>query len=107
MNSENPVPPQMAEWLLNLPQQNVGTLYATIKTPLLPIYTEHKVRVWGQVCDGRDHKASVHLMLYNSWPNHGRGFTYVSWRAVPDNPDMNHHPRTGKVADPRPFNGIY
>lgn len=100
------VPAPMAEWLSSLPSQNVGTLYATIKTPFLPIYTEHRVEVWGQVCDGRDHKQAVHLMLHNRWPNHGKGYSYVSWRAVPDHPEANTYPRTGKVTDPKPYSGI-
>lgn len=103
MTSEYPPNAGMSAWLSGLPQQNCGTLYATIKTPGLPIYTEHKVDVWGQVCDGRDHKDAVHCMLWNRWPFHGKGFTYISWRAVPDNPSMNHHPRHGKVENPKPF----
>jgi hypothetical protein len=103
MDYQTPAP--IAQWLSTLPSQNVGTLYATIKTPFLPIYTEHRVEVWGQVCDGCDHRDVVHLMLYNKWPFHGKGFTYVSWRAVPANPEANTHPREGKVADPKPYSG--
>ena len=95
----------MSEWLSSLPSENVGKLYATIKAPGLPIYTEHKVEVRGQVCDGRDHRDTVHLMLYNKWPHHGCGYTYISWRAVPDNPEANKHPRQGVVTDPKPYSG--
>lgn len=102
----NTMPRPVAEWLANLPSENVGTIYATIKTPFLPIYTEHKVPVWGQVCDGTDNRAAVHLMLYNEWPNHGKGFTYVSWRAVPDNPKANKYPREGNVIHPVAYSGV-
>lgn len=89
-----------------LPSENVGTLYAIIKWPFLPIYTKHKVEVWGQVCDGCDHRDVVHLMLHNYWPLHGKGFTLVAWRAAPDNPKANKHPRKGKVENPKPYSGI-
>lgn len=104
MSLQTPAP--IANWLASLPSQNVGTLYAQIKTPSLPILTWHRVKVWGQVCDGRDHKDAVHLMLHNYWPNHGKGFTYVAWRAEPDNPEANKHPRQGDVADPKPYSGV-
>ena len=100
------VPAPVANWLARLPSQNVGTLYATIKTPFLPIWIEYKVDAWGQLCDGRDHRDMVHLMLYNKFPNHGKGFTYTSWRAVPDNPDANKYPRSGKVTGPLPYSGV-
>jgi len=99
------MPAPVANWLASLPSQNVGKLYARIKHPWLPITTEHKVEVWGQVCDGRDHKDAVHNMLYNRWPNHGKGYTYVSWRAEPDHPEANQYPRTGEVQDPKPYSG--
>lgn len=103
----NVVPHQIADWYASLPSQNCGTLYATIKIPFLPLYIEHRVEIWGQVCDGRDHRSSVHTaLLYNKFPNHGRGFTYVRWRAVPDNPEANTHPRSGEVENPRPYSGI-
>jgi hypothetical protein len=86
------IPPQLNSWLSALPSENIGTIYATIKTPFLPIYTEHRVEAWGQLCDGRDHRDAVHCMLYNYWPFHGKGFTYVSWPAVPDNPEANTNP---------------
>ncbi len=98
-------PAQMADWLSQLPTQNIGTFYAVIKTPFLPIYRKHKVPMWGQVCDGRDHYGAVHQMLYNGWPNRGKGFTYVSWEAVPDHPEENTYPRKGVVEDPRPYDG--
>lgn len=99
-------PQQVHSWLSQLPQQCVGDLYATIKDPLTRIPIEYKVDGWGQLCDGRDHKDMVHLMLYNKFPFHGRGFTYVSWRAVPDNPEQNTYPRTGKVENPKPYSGV-
>lgn len=102
----NSVPTPMANWLRSLPQQCVGALYATIKDPITQIGIEYRVEVWGQVCDGRDHKDIVHLMLYNRFPFHGKGFTYVSWRAEPDNPETNTYPRTGAVKDPKPYSGV-
>jgi hypothetical protein len=102
----NDVPAPMMDWLSKLPSQNIGTLYAIIKTPFLPIYTEHKVPLWGQVCDGQDHRSSVENMLYNYWPNHGKGFTYVSWRAEPDHPEANTYPRKGIVEKARPYDGL-
>lgn len=104
MNAD--VPPPMAAWYAQLPSQNVGTLYATIKDPITRIPLEYKVDGWGQLCDGQDHRGMVHLMLYNSFPNHGKGFTYVSWRCVPDNPEANTYPRTGKVSNPAPYSGV-
>lgn len=104
MTLQTPAP--MVNWLASLPSQNVGTIYAKIKTPFLPVYTWHRVEVWGQVCDGRDHRDAVHNMLYNYWPNHGRGFTYVAWLAKPDNPDANKYPRTGDVVGPKPYSGV-
>lgn len=98
-----PAPTQ--EWLSSLPSQNVGTLYAKIKDPITHIEIEYKVDGWGQLCDGTDHRMMVEYMLYNSFPFHGKGFTYVSWRAEPDNPEANKHPRTGKVENPKPFPG--
>lgn len=96
----------MQNWLSQLPSQNVGTLYATVKSPVLGIKKEFKVEVWGQVCDGRDHKDAVHLHLYNRFDDRGKGWTYISWRAVPDNPEANKHPRTGNVENPKPYSGI-
>jgi hypothetical protein len=106
MSNHNHAPEPMMNWLSSLPSQNVGTLYAKIKAPILPIYTWHKVPVWGQVCDGRDHKDAVHLMLYNHFPNHGKGFIYTAWRAEPDNPEANQYSRSGDVEDPKPYSGI-
>lgn len=92
--------------LNELPQQNVGDLYATIADPITHIGIEYRVDAWGQLCDGNDHKDAVHLMLYNEFPFHGKGFTYMAWRAKPNNPSQNTHPRTGKVKDPKPYSGI-
>ncbi len=105
MNATRPY--QMDEWYSKLPSDNCGKFYATIKTPFLPIYTEHLVPVWGQVCDGRPRKDTVHTaLLYNNFPNHGKGFTYVSWRTEPDNPEQNKYPRSGKIENPKPYSGI-
>lgn len=101
------VPHQMAGWFASLPNKYCGTLYATIKTPFLPIYTEYEVPIIGQVCDGEDHRRGVHTsLLYNKFPRHGKGFTYISWRAVPDNPDAHDRPRQGMVKNPKPYSGI-
>lgn len=99
-------PPAIHQHLAELPQQNVGDLYVTIKTPYLPIYKEYLLDGWGQLCDGQDHKGGVHLMLYNKFPNHGKGYTYISWRAIPNHPDQNTYPREGKVENPQPYTGI-
>ena len=101
------MPAPMAQWYASLPSKYCGTLYATIKTPWLPIYTEHRVPIWGQVCNGKDHRSGVHTaLLYNNFPNHGKGFTYVSWRAVPDNPSAHDRPRSGVVENQAPYSGI-
>lgn len=100
------IPEPLQDWMQKLPQQCVGDLYATIKDPVLGIPVEYKVPTWGQLCDGRDHKDAVHLMLYNRFLNHGKGFTYISWRAVPNNPEQNNYPRTGLVTDPKPYSGV-
>ncbi len=107
MNSMNDAPTQMHSWLASLPDKYCGTLYATIKTPFLPIYTEHKVPVWGQVADGRPHMQAVHQMLYNKLPLHGKGFTYVSWRSVPDHPETHDRPTQGTISSPKPFSGTW
>lgn len=105
-NDIKKIAPQMANYVNSLPQNYVGTLYANIKSPFLPIYTWHEVPVWGQVADGREHKISVHLMLYNKFPNHGKGFTYVAWRNEPSRPELNDAKREGDVIDPKPYSGI-
>lgn len=106
MTSYDNMATPMANYIASMPQQCVGKLFARIKHPLLPISTWHRVEVWGQVCDGGDHRMAVHLMLHNRWSNRGRGYTYVEWRAEPDLPDENSYPRTGKVSDPKPYSGV-
>ena len=61
---------------------------------------------WASYAMGQPHRDMVHLMLYNSWPMHGKGFTYVSWRCVPDHPEANKYPRVGKIKDPVPYSGV-
>lgn len=104
--SETPMP--IKNWLASLPDDNVGTLHAKIKppSPLSGIGLWYKVDGWGQLCDGRDHRDMVHLMLYNKFPNHGKGWTYVAWKAEPDNPEKCKHPRSGEVENPKPYSGI-
>ena|ERR1700691_4603469 len=99
------VPAPMQNWLARLPSQNVGTFYAVIRPPLCPFGIKFKVPVWGQVCDGKDHRMAVETMLYNYFPLRGRGWTYVAWRTVPDNPDACKYPRQGVVVDPKPYSG--
>jgi hypothetical protein len=108
MSSIDHVPAPMAGWLSSLPSQNVGTLYAKLKPPMLPAALAIWKRVdgWGQLCDGRDHRQMVHLMLYNRFPNRGKGWTYLEWRAEPDNPEACKHPLSGKVENPEPYDGI-
>lgn len=97
-------PQSVYDHLASLPQRCVGELYATIRHPW-GLKREYKVPAWGQLCDGRPHVSSVNCMLHNKFPNHGRGYTYVSWRAVPDNPEQNRYPRTGVVEKAIPFDG--
>lgn len=100
-------PPPIAAWIENLPSENVGTLYATVKAPgLFGRTKEYKVPVWGQVCDGQPHKDAVNLMMYNEFPDHGKGYIFISWRAEPNNPAQNKHPREGKVENPKPYSGV-
>ncbi len=99
-------PEPVASWLASLPDQNIGKIYARIRPPFWPFAPEFKVDGWGQICDGQDHRDMVHLMLYNKFPNHGKGWTYISWRAVPDHPEKNNYPREGKVMNPRPYGGV-
>lgn len=99
-------PPPIAAWLATLPSQNVGTLYAKIRPPFSPIGFWYKVEGWGQLCDGRDHRDMVHLMLHNYFPFYGKGWTYIAWRCEPDNPDQNKHPRTGDVEKPVSYSGV-
>ncbi len=100
------VPHKISNWLASIPQDNCGKFYATIKTPYLPIYIEYLVPWWGQVCNGQPNIDVVHTaLLYNSFPLHGKGFTYVSWRAVPDNPELCKTKLFGKIENPRPYDG--
>lgn len=71
----------VAEWISELPQKYVGTLYATVKPPALPAF-EIKIHAWGQMCDGSDQATFVADELYNNMPLHGRGWKYISWRCV-------------------------
>jgi hypothetical protein len=99
-------PTPIANWLTQLPGECVGKLYAKIRPPFCPFGFWFRVGGWGQLCDGRDHRDMVHLMLHNYFPARGRGWTYVAWRAEPDSPGRNAHPRNGTVADPKPYSGI-
>lgn len=96
-------PAPIAAWIAQLPSQNVGTLYATIEW--FGIRTEHRVPVWGQVCDGEPHTRAVYDMLHNEWPFQGKGAKYVAWRCVPDNPDANKYPRGGVIENPVAYDG--
>ena len=106
-NSVTEAPHQISGWLQSLPSQNVGKLYALLKPPGMPraLAVWKRVEGWGQICDGRDHKQMVHLMLYNRFPNRGKGWTYLAWRAEPDHPEANKYPRTGDVENPAPYSG--
>ncbi|MDB5584331.1 MAG: hypothetical protein JWR80_9507 [Bradyrhizobium sp.] len=102
----NSVPHQISGWLDSLPQNYVGSLFAKIKPPLSPFGVWFKVDGWGQLCDGRDHRNMVHLMLYNKFPFRGKGWTYVAWRSEPNNPKMCDKPTRGKVENPKPYSGV-
>lgn len=97
-------PPPMQNWLSSLPQTYVGTLYAKIKPPFIPFGTWYKVPVWGQVADGHPHEDSVEDFLYNEFPFHGKGWTYIEWKNAPDNP--NDAARYGKIGNPKPYDGL-
>ena len=99
------VPQPIANWLSEMPQDYVGTLYVKIKTPYLPICKWHKVDAWGQLCDGTDHKDLVELMLYNNFPKHGKGYFYIEWKCKPDNPEKCDSKLSGKVENPEPYSG--
>jgi hypothetical protein len=101
------VPPNsgMANWISSLPQDYVGTFYATYKTPGVPLKFERKVEAWGQLCDGTDQAGFVEDDMYNNLPFHGKGFTYVSWRCVPDNPKLAKLPLVGVIKNPKPYSG--
>jgi len=98
-------PGPIKAWLSSLPSENVGTLYAKLRPPFSPVAIWKKVPVWGQVCDGGPHKDAVGGMLYNHFPFHGKGWTYLEWEAVPDNPEVCKSALRGKVAAPNRFNG--
>lgn len=104
--TEQDMPHHVVNYLASLPDKYVGTLYATIRHAWLPFAREYKMPVRGQVADGRDHKDAVHQMLYNEFPNHGKGYTYISWRNDPSRPDINDSPRSGLVENPKPYSGI-
>jgi hypothetical protein len=105
MMDYTPPPAPVAAWLEKLPSKYIGKLFATIRAPDGQI-KEYPVKGWGQICDGRPHADMVHLMLYNYFPDRGRGYTYLSWRAEPDHPEANDAPRTGNVENPQPYDGI-
>jgi hypothetical protein len=91
------VPPApIQNWLDSMPQQNVGTLYMTTVSPS-GMVREHKMQAWGQLCDGNDHLDFVKSELYNEYPNHGKGYRYIKWRCVPDNPKRNKNILSGKA----------
>jgi hypothetical protein len=97
------VPPQMSAWMLQLPDKYVGVLYAKIKPPFSPIGFWYKVPVWGQVADGQPHTSAVENYLYNDFPLHGRGWTYIEWKNEPSNPEANDAARTGVIENPTPY----
>lgn len=104
-------PAPIADWLASLPSQNCGKFFATIKSPgwfgLFQTSREYQVPIWGQVCDGQARRAGVHTaLLYNTFPNHGKGYTYVSWRTEPDNPEQCKYPTSGNVENPKPYSGV-
>lgn len=100
------LPAAVNAWRASIPQQNVGTFFAKIRSPFFFIARWHRVDAWGQLCDGTDHRDYVHNMLYNKFPNHGKGYTYIAWRCEPDNPEQCKYPRSGKVEIPVKYSGI-
>jgi hypothetical protein len=103
------------EMMKDWPNDNIGTLYAKIKPPDsldTKTFTKrdlndwYRVKAWGQLCDGTDQKKMVHLMLYNDFPNHGKGWTYLEWECKPDNSLKCKYPIKGKVNKIEPYNGI-
>lgn len=91
------VPPPIAAWVQNMPQDYVGTFHAKIKPPLSPVGIWFRIPAWGQLCDGADKEWAVRDFLYNEFPFHGRGWTYIAWRCEPENPKLANLPLSGIV----------
>src|SRR5690349_2468386 len=59
------VPAPMQEWMSQIPQDNCGEFYYTIKHKWLPLTREYKLEAWGQLCDGRAREDSVAIQMRN------------------------------------------
>lgn len=99
--------PQQVGWLNSLPSQNFGEFYFTVRLPwpLSFIKKEYRQNAIGQLCDGTSRKWQTEWQMYHKFPNHGAGYTYVSWRAVPDYPDRCKNALSGTIDNPQPFDG--
>lgn len=97
-------------YIRSLPDKYVGELWAKIRAPFWPCWPFrepdkwYRVPVWGQVADGQPHEHAVRSFLYNKFPLHGQGYTYIAWRNVQYSID-NDRPREGLIISPQPFDG--
>lgn len=85
----------------SMPQENFGDFYFKVKPPFMPFGTWHKLKAWGQLCSGTDMAHAVACQLWNDFPNRGRGWRYVAWRADPSNPGMCKSKLSGAVDPPK------
>lgn len=101
MNFHAGVPQAVQDHWNSIPQDNCGEFYFKVKAPFLPFSTWHKLKAWGQLCDGTDMAHAVACQLWNDFPNRGRGWKYIAWRAVPNNPELCKYSREGIVDPPK------
>lgn len=85
----------------SIPQDNCGRFFFKVKAPFMPFGTWHELKAWGQLCCGTDMAHAVACQIWNDFPNRGRGWRYVAWRAEPFNPELCKYPRTGMVDPPK------
>ena len=85
----------------SIPQDNCGEFYFKVQPPFCPFGFWFKLEAWGQLCDGTDLASFVANNLWNRFPNRGRGWKYVEWRAKPYNPKLCKYPLSGIVSPPK------
>lgn len=94
-------PQAVHDYWNSIPQDNYGEFYFKVRAPFMPFGTWRKLEAWGQLCDGTDNAMMVACQLWNKFPNRGRGWKYVAWRAEPYNPELCKYPRSGVVDPPK------
>jgi len=78
----NNIPPQMAAYVSSLPGPYVGDRWATLKSPQGKV-AEVKLKAWGQIATPDAKPRLVAYHLWNTTPERGERWEYVSWRTAP------------------------